>query len=86
MPLTHMITIKGQLVFVGKWRLTQSVGENMKKKIKKKINQPPHPDDHTMATTSAYFNQHSRLKIKDNEFRNKQKQQNKTKTHIGATS
>lgn len=61
-------------------------GRKHEKKNKKKINQPPHPDDHTMATTSAYFNQHSRLKIKDNEFRNKQKQQNKTKTHIGATS
>lgn len=57
----------------------------MKKGKNKKINQPPHPDDHTMATTLAYFNQHSRLKIKDNEFRNKQNNKKK-KTHIGATS
>lgn len=38
MPLTHVITIKGQLVFVGKWRLTQSVGEKTWKKEKKNNN------------------------------------------------
>lgn len=85
MPLTHMITIKGQLVFVGKWRLTQSVGENMKKgKNNKKINK---------SATSPRWSHHGNyfslfqpaFKV-ENKRQWIQKQTKQKTKHIGATS